>query len=233
MCGRYRLQKNLDDLVVHFKEVGVPPAFASRYNIAPTQPSLVLLWDDGKPRWEMMRWGLVPAWSKNDKSGGKCINARAETVAAKQSFRQAFKSRRCLVPASGYYEWTTAAKGKQPWHFQIKGGGLMCFAGLWERWTSKDPGAAPLHTFSIVTCEPSAFASRFHNRMPVILPECNWDQWLDRDAPSEALHGLLVPYDNEGLEAWPVTTRMNTPLFESPECVERVQSLDLTLHFGS
>lgn len=219
MCGRYRLQKDLDDLKVHFRDLGIPPAFASRYNIAPAQNSLVLRLEDGEPELVMMRWGLVPWWSKDDKSGGKCINARSETLATKPSFRDAFRSRRCLVPAHGYYEWTTTMTGKQPWHFQQKGGRVMCFAGLWESWKPKDPVAVPLHSFSIVTCKPSEFAARFHNRMPVILRGENQDQWLDPNGSLDELQGLLAPAPENFLEAWPVTPRMNTPRFESEECM--------------
>ncbi len=193
MCGRYRITEEISNLLRAFDHELTPPAgFTVRWNIAPTQLAPVVLQEGHAVRLEMMRWGLVPSWSKDTKDASRCINARSETAAEKPSFRSAFRHRRCLVPAHGYYEWTGARGTKQPWHFGLKGGALMCFAGLWETWTPPEqPDAptlpAPWHTYTILTTRPNELAARWHDRMPVILPEPEWRTWLNPEAVGKDL----------------------------------------------
>ncbi len=233
MCGRYRFTSDMETLMAAFgsliaKRILIEP----RWNMAPTQLAPVVVQPGESQEMEMMRWGLVPSWSKDTKAASKCINARSESAAEKPSFRSAFKHRRCLVPAHGYYEWTGAPGGrKQPWHFGLRGEGLMCFAGLWESWTPPeqrdvpDP-PAPLHTYTILTTTPNELAARWHDRMPVILPQQSWAEWLNPGAKPAELQSLLKPGDAGNMEAWPVTPRMNTVRFESPECAKPISEND-------
>jgi putative SOS response-associated peptidase YedK len=191
MCGRYRLSR--EDLEKAAKLTGTEPDFlrldmAERYNIAPMQRVPVIRsGEDTALHLQPMQWGLLPFWAKERSFGAKTINARSETVADKPAFRDSFAKRRCLVPASGYYEWETVGKNKQPWHFGHSDGSPMMFAGLWSMWTPS--GEEPVESFTILTTTPNAFTSRWHDRMPVILPEDTWANWIDGAADDVA--GLL------------------------------------------
>jgi len=226
MCGRYQYKELLEmpKLAKLYRIQNKLGAVKPRWNVAPTQPAPVALrvGDDLESR--MMRWGLVPSWSKDDKGASRCINARSETAATLPSFRSAFKHRRCLVMAHGYYEWQNTSHGKQPWHYQQLNRAMMCFAGLWEQWVppevrSATPAAPAIETFTILTTEPNALAAKLHDRMPVILPEEKWAEWIDPETPDQNLPALLVPFDAELMECWPVTPKMNTVRYESPECI--------------
>lgn len=222
MCGRYRVKAEIE-LNAPAVKLSFRMAHA-RWNLAPTQMAPVVSLNESGPEHSMMRWGLVPSWSKDQLNAAKLINARSETVAEKPSFRSAFKHRRCLIPAHGYYEWKAVSSGKQPFHFQRAEGKVMCFAGLWEQWhpheeTENEP---PLETFTIITTQANELAARYHDRMPVILPEQNWDHWLNPQTKPDDLKPLLVPFAGE-MDCWAVTPRMNNVRFESPECAEPVQ----------
>lgn len=185
------------------------PNLPPRYNIAPSQdvPVVRLKRDRSGRELAMVRWGLVPSWADDPKIGYRLINARAESVAKKPAFRDAFKKRRCLVPANGFYEWEKRDGGKQPWLIRAKGGALLAFAGLWEIW--RPPDGEPLQSCTIVTCAPNALAGRFHNRMPVILDAADHERWLSGE-PEEA-STLLGPCPDDRLEAWPVSPQVNSP----------------------
>jgi len=172
-----------------------------------------------EPRREMslIRWGLVPAWSKDMSGAAMMINARAETAGSKPAFRDALASRRCLIPADGFYEWKKTGKTKQPYCFEVDEGKLFAFAGLWERW--KDPGGNWIRTCSIITTTANAVTSAVHDRMPVILGPGDYDLWLDSGLKKvEAVSELLKPYDARKMQCYPVTTRVNNAANDDEAC---------------
>jgi len=204
------------------------PNFPARYNLAPTQdgPVVRLNPETRQRQMDLLRWGLIPSWAKEAKIGNSLINARAETVATKPAFRNAFaKGRRCLVAADGFYEWKKDEDGtKQPWRITMKSGGPFAFAGLWENW--KDPEGNWVRTFTIITTGPNELMERIHNRMPVILHPDNFGHWLgEKDAPADFLLGLLEPYPAEEMTAYPVSTRVNSPKNEGPELIKILAEL--------
>jgi putative SOS response-associated peptidase YedK len=223
MCGRYAFFAPEDAIIRAFGLAGVPD-FAPRWNIAPTQTAATIRIAEGGAR-ELtpMRWGLIPAWAKEPEIGSGMINARAETVAEKPSFRAAFKSRRCVVPASGFYEWQKLAGGKQPLYITRIDREPLALAGLWESWTSKG-GEETLHTFTIITTAANAFMKPLHHRMPVILDGARLDTWLDAGADRKALAGILKPADDGALEAWPVSKRVNSPKNDDERLVQEAPS---------
>jgi putative SOS response-associated peptidase YedK len=217
MCGRFSLHTDGAALAEQF---GLPevPALEPRYNIAPTQPVLVVRQEDGARRLRAVQWGLVPSWADDPAMGAKLINARGETVAEKPSFRSAFARRRCLVPADGFYEWQASGKGrpKQPYYIRMEDERPFAFAGLWEYWEGAE-GA--LETCTIITTEPNDLLRPLHNRMPVILPAADYAQWLDPDTPRGPLGALLRPYPPEEMSAYPVRRTVNNARHEGPECI--------------
>jgi putative SOS response-associated peptidase YedK len=212
-----------EGLMEEFPWLSWPDDLPRRYNIAPTQPVAVVP-NDGRKTVQMFIWGLVPSWAKDSSIGSRMINARAETVAEKPSFRVAFRRRRCLIPASGWFEWgKPEEKGgrKIPYFIRLKGRRIFAFAGLWESWQAKDSGDEPLRTCTIITTEPNPLIARFHHRMPVILPPEAHSVWLDpaEKEPGELLP-LLVPYPEDGMEAFAVSPKVNNPHNDSPEIIE-------------
>lgn len=174
MCGRYSLSTP-SAIKAHF-DVPFPDDLSPRYNIAPSQLATVIRVRDGVRELALMRWGLVPFWTKDRAIGNRMINARAETITTKPAYRRALASQRCLVPADGFYEWEQDGKRKIPFWFHREGRGLFAFAGLWDRW--RDPKGEELETFAIVTTEANNFMKSFHDRMPHILAPADYDQWL-------------------------------------------------------
>jgi putative SOS response-associated peptidase YedK len=230
MCGRYAFYTPIEAVTRLFAVSAVHAHdIAPRYNIAPTQEVPIVrlspfLEEDAAhaPARELglARWGLVPFWAKDPKIGNRMINARAETVAQKPAFRAAFRHRRCLVPADGFFEWQRTGSGKQPWFIHAVSGEPLAFAGLWELWDPPD-GGTPLASCAIITTRANAFMQPLHDRMPVVLDEHGRDAWLDQSlAPSE-LVALLGPAPEAMLEAWPVSRRVNSPFNEDPSLVER------------
>lgn len=180
MCGRFTSKAKPEQVEKEFK-VGKlnPKLFEPRFNIAPTQLIPAVLETDGERIVNALRWGLIPGWAKDDKIGSKMINARAETLAEKPSFRNAFKSRRCIIPASGYFEWSKKGEHtKQPFYFYLKDKDVFGFAGLWEEWLDKESGEL-VETCTIITTEANEVLDPVHERMPVILNPADYDQWLD------------------------------------------------------
>jgi putative SOS response-associated peptidase YedK len=200
------------------------PELVPRYNIAPTQPVAVVRQVEGRRQLSLMCWGLVPAWSKDPKAGPPLINARADTVATKPSFRSAFKSRPCLIPADGFFEWQkTGEKTKQPFYIRLAKDRPFAFAGLWERWESTD--SAVVESCVIITTDANDALRPLHDRMPVILPDDKYDRWIDPKIGDPAtLQGLLKPYPADEMTAYPVSTFVNNPRNESPRCLEPVKS---------
>lgn len=191
------------------------------FNIAPTDPvPIVRRQKDAKDReLAFVRWGLVPSWSKDKKGAARCINARAETIEEKPSFRAAFKKRRCLFVVDGFYEWRTEGKKKWPFVFKRLDDSPLAFAGLWEIWKDKSDDSV-LQTASVVTCAPNAFMGSFHNRMPVILDGDAQEAWLDEDAPLPLLKDLLKPAPEATLTAYAVDPKVNNVRAEGPELLE-------------
>src|SRR6202047_2908820 len=210
MCGRYRLSRRKQIIEEHFDAVSSEEDWSPRFNIAPTHSVPVILQNPKEPVWELslMRWGLIPSWAKDSSAAARMINARSETAATKPAFRDALKSRRCLIPADGFYEWMRMEKTKQPYCFEINNGELFAFAGLWERW--KDPTGNWIKTCSILTTTPNAVASAVHDRMPVILDPDSYDLWLDPGMKDvSAASEMLKPYDARRVRGYPVSTRIN------------------------
>lgn len=191
MCGRYFLATLPEALAAYFDIKGHKyPIYPASWNIAPTHSAPVVRLDDNNDfAIDLLHWGLIPAWSKDRKIASQTINARAESVAEKPSFRQAYRRRRCLVPQTGYFEWVGEGRHKQPFAVVPKEGPLFVAAGLWERWMS--PEQIPVESFSILTCAASDEIVSLHDRMPVLLKPDDWRFWLE--APSEALDPLLRP----------------------------------------
>lgn len=195
------------------------PAFPPRYNIAPSQPVPVVIREGGERRFLLVRWGLVPSWAK-EMPQSLLINARAETVAEKPSFRGAFRHRRALMPADGFYEWKAEGRGpKQPYFIRRRDGAPFAMAALWEHWM--DPHGSELDTCAVVTAEANATLMPIHHRMPVILPEKDWGLWLDPAATEKELLALLRPAPDDLLEAIPVSTRINRAANDDPSLIER------------
>ena len=221
MCGRYNLRTNAHELEAF---LGVPIALAEslleRFNIAPTQTVVALREVETNREAAALRWGLIPSWSKDEKIGNRLINARSETAADKPSFRAAFKRRRCLIPASGFYEWQGAKGAKQPFHIHPASGGLMAFAGLWEHWEQGDAG--PIESCTILTTGANRTLSELHNRMPVILSPSDFEVWLDVATPRDSLVSLLRPAAEDLLDFEPISTQINNVRNEGPECLERM-----------
>jgi putative SOS response-associated peptidase YedK len=222
MCGRFALIVDASVLADVF-DVDPPRGLQPRFNIAPTQTiPIVRASREGSRECASVRWGLVPSWANDEKMGARMINARSETVAEKPSFRSAVKSRRCLIPADGFYEWVRTTDGKQPHYIHFSDGRVFAFAGLWERWTKG--GGEPLDTCTIITTTPNDLIAGLHDRMPVILPPDQFAEWLE-PAPlqPERLQELLVPHPADGMEAYPVSTYVNKPANDDSECVARVE----------
>ncbi len=217
MCGRYILTITGKVLAEAFG-VDETPELAPRYNISPTQEAPVVREAGGRRRMDLLRWGLIPSWAKDPSIGQRLINARAETAASKPSFRSALRTRRCLVPADGFYEWQKTPAGKQPWLIRMRDAGPFALAGLWENWQL--PGGEPLESFTILTTRPNELVAPLHDRMPVILPPESWDLWLDpelREPP--VLSHLLRPYAPGAMTAYPVTPAVGSPAFDEPACI--------------
>ena len=222
MCGRFSQTASREVIAQQF-ELDDPPLFKPRYNIAPSQhvTTVRLDPDAGKRECIMLRWGLIPSWAKDPKIGNLCINAKAETVAEKPSFRSAFRKRRCLVVATGFYEWQVQGRTKQPMWIGLRSQRPFAFAGLWEHWTPAE--GEPLETCTIITTEPNDLIAPIHNRMPVILAPASYGQWLDPTfQQTDSLKGLLRPYPGEELTAYPVSTLVNNPRHDTPQCLEPV-----------
>jgi putative SOS response-associated peptidase YedK len=199
-----------------------PQDFRPRYNIAPGQDVLCVI-RDGENRIEHLRWGLIPFWAKDPAIGNRLINARAETVAEKPSFRSAFAKRRCLVVADGFYEWRPEGKRKVPVYVFLKSKKPFGFAGLYENW--KDPGGREIRTCTIITTEANDLVRPIHDRMPVILPEGVEDRWLDPSEGSrERLQAILTPYPAGEMAAFEVTSIVNSAAHDAPDCITPARS---------
>ena len=227
MCGRFSQRLSWRELHERMDLIGTPLNLRPRYNVAPSQDVAVARATEEGRTLAMLRWGLIPSWAKDHAIGNKLINARSETAAEKPSFRSAFRHRRCLIPADGFYEWQRRGGTRQPWLFGLRDGAPMVLAGLWERWTvpagaaltgslaERSPGDA-VETCTILTTAANETVAPVHGRMPVILPPDAWDAWLaGEEVP-------LAPYPADAMTAHPVSTHVNRPANDDPRCVEPI-----------
>lgn len=220
MCGRYTQTKSGEAIAKTFGLLERPDP-KPRYNIAPTQPVSAIAQREDEREYRIFQWGLVPSWSKDPKIGSRMINARSETVAEKPSFRAAFKRRRCLILADGFYEWQRTSGKKQPYYIQVEDQAIFGFAGLWETW--QDGEGSHLETCTILTTEPNGLMETIHNRMPVIVHPEDFDLWLDPSLQDgRHIQHLLRPYEDEAMTAYAVSTAVNNPKHEQPACVEPI-----------
>ena len=219
MCGRYTLTLGPEEIIETIPGLTIPQDIPPRYNIAPTQPVAVVP-NTGENRLDFYLWGLIPSWAKDPEIGNRMINARAETLTEKPTFRAAFRRRRCLILADGFYEWklVPGRKGKLPMYIQLASRKPFAFAGLWENWHS--PDGSNILSCTIITTQPNTMMQEIHNRMPVILPASAYDLWLNRGEPDvKLLQEVLRPYPAEEMIAHPVSTVVNDPSNDTPECI--------------
>lgn len=233
MCGRFSRNQEKQRLFLRFKASesfageADPEVYRPRYNFAPSHIGPVVVSDDFR-HIRPMKWGLVPSWAGDAAVGQKMINARAETLAEKPSFRQLLFTRRCLIPATGFYEWAATGKARTPMHFRLKSGGLFGFAGLWDRWQPPGRAGRELETFTIITTTPNDRLAGVHDRMPAILGAEDEDRWLDPKLRHQgALLAMLKPYPAGEMEGYEVGRAVNSPLYDAPECAA---PLDDSIH---
>ena len=227
MCGRFILSISLAELQLRFSFPTADLEHPERYNIAPTQSVLTVVnqGQEGNLA-EYMRWGLVPSWAKDVSVGSRMINARAETIAEKPSFKRALQKRRCLVLSDGFYEWKGTGKNKQPMYIGLESGEPFGMAGLWEAW--KSPDGEWLHSCTIITTTPNSLMETIHNRMPVILPQESEPVWLDPAVDdSNRLTDLLQPYPADAMTARPVSSLVNNARNDFPECIAPLEDYRL------
>lgn len=217
MCGRSSLHDAPVSVLAQFGLPPVLPGFEARYNIAPTQDQWTIsLNADSRPEAKLRRWGLVPSWASDAKSGSRMINARAESLADKPSWSELLDRRRCLVLADGYYEWTGKGKSRTPYFFHLAGNEAFAFAGLWDRW---ERDGEPMETCTIVTVDASKRVAAYHHRMPALLDTDAAMKWISPSSSRREVLSLLRPYENADLECYEVSKFVNSPANESPECI--------------
>jgi len=218
MCGRFALTIDLTELQAAFPWIDIGSVYKPRFNIAPSQEILAFPNEpNGKASW--FRWGLIPSWANDAKIGHKMINARAETVAEKPSFRNAFKKQRCLIPADGFYEWRKERDAKTPYCIRMKNERPFAFAGLWEQWVSEQE---TIFSCSIITTTANDVLKPIHHRMPVILKTDDYQFWLDpENQDPKSLSKLLVPFMAEEMTPFPISKQINSPHNEGPDCIIR------------
>jgi putative SOS response-associated peptidase YedK len=223
MCGRFSFI-TFSDIIERFSLVQLEFDFVPRYNIAPSQPVPVVIHKNGGNQLYMFRWGLIPYWAKDESIGNKLINARAETLEAKPSFRKSFEEKRCLILADGFYEWKKEGRLKKPYRITLQDGKPFAFAGLWDSWLS--PSGQVINSCAIITTTPNKLMEPIHNRMPVILPQDMESPWLDEMiTTSEEVKSLLKPFPEEQMFAYEVSTLVNSPRNDGPECVVPINTL--------
>lgn len=222
MCGRFTMTIDPEHLQEAFPWAIIPNDLTPRFNIAPSQPVAVIP-NNGDNRVSMYKWGLIPSWSKDPSIGDRMINARAETLAEKPSFRNAYRRRRCLILADGFYEWqqNPGMKTKQPVYIRLRDNHPFAFAGLWELWNS--PDGSEIRSCTIITTQPNSLLEPIHNRMPVILHQDNYSLWLSsEDQLPSALNNLLVPYPSSEMTAYPVSKMVNRPEVDSADLIRPI-----------
>jgi putative SOS response-associated peptidase YedK len=229
MCGRYSLT-NPQNIAPRFHAAPEDAQLKPRYNVAPTQVMPVVVRAGAMNRIEAMQWGLIPFWSKEPKAGFS--NAKAETLSEKPSFKRAFLHRRCVVPASSFYEWQQQGTSKQPHLVHLKGETLFGFAAVWDAWRAADGTA--VHSYAIITCPPNSLMAPIHDRMPAILQRADEDVWLDPSLTDPAfLSGLLKPFPASRMAAYRVSTEVNSPRHDTPQLIEPLDHKPTDRYFPS
>jgi putative SOS response-associated peptidase YedK len=220
MCGRFTASFEFREIKLLFNVQRDIPLLSPRYNIAPSQEVPVIVQKDGVNELKPMKWGLVPYWAPDPSIGNNMINARAETITKKPSYRRLVESQRCLIPADGFYEWRREGNGKIPVWFHLKKKQPFAFAGLWDMW--RDVDGEVLHTFTIITTVPNSLLRRIHNRMPVIFDVPQAKQWLDPrlSARPADIAAVLAPFPSEQMQAHDVSPLVNKPEYDSAECIQ-------------
>ena len=222
MCGRFALKLPPAELITRFGLTECAD-FEPRFNIPPgTDIPVIRRSPEGARVLHLLRWGLVPHWAKDPTIGNRLANARGESVADKPAFREAFRKRRCLVPADGFYEWKTEGRTKQPYYFSHLSGAPLVLAGLWESWRA--PDGTILRTVCLITTSANALMAPIHDRMPVLLNPTDWATWLEGSMEQAAQ--LIAPYADGALQCWPVDRRLNRPTEEGAGLIERVGGLE-------
>jgi putative SOS response-associated peptidase YedK len=221
MCGRYNILAYPEALLEHYG-IEQPPGIdlKPRYNIAPSQDVPAIRQHDANRELVMLHWGLIPFWAKDEKLKYSTINAKAETVHQKPAYREAFKRRRCLIPASGFYEWQQTKDHKQPYNIRMKDTEIFSFAGLWEHW--QGPEGKVIESCTIIVTESNKLIRPIHDRMPVILPATEYDTWLDPGTKTETVREMLTPYPASKMELYPVSTAVNNPRNDDQKLVQRM-----------
>ena len=223
MCGRFDEALTLQQLAERFAAAYDELSFEPRFNIAPTQDVPCVVQGDGGPEIKLFKWGLIPHWAKDAEIGHKMINARAETVAEKPSFRQSLQRRRCLVPATGFFEWKREGSSKQPYRITRHDGAPFAMAGLWDDWLDRESGEI-LHSFTIITTAAIEQFRELHDRMPVILQRKDERVWIDPEvSDTTRLHALLQPYGSKDLFCYAVSQRVNSPQNDAPDLIEPIE----------
>ncbi|WP_123039983.1 SOS response-associated peptidase [Cohnella candidum] len=223
MCGRYTITITLEELMMrYFADLPATPFELPRFNVAPTQMVPAVVHDGERNRLGLLKWGLIPPWAEEEKIGSRMINARAETLEEKPAYRNAFRRKRCLIPADGFYEWKSApGGGKRPYRIVLRSGGVFSMAGLYETWTA--PDGRKVSSFAVITTEPNPLMAGIHDRMPVILRPEDEPLWLDRQVQDPALlKPLLVPYPAAEMDAYEVDKRVGSPANDDAACLERI-----------
>jgi len=216
MCGRFSLTKDEIAINERFETSWSEAPYIPRFNAAPGQEQAVIT-NQQQGMVSFLKWGLVPFWAKDPAIGNKMINAKAETVDQKASFKNPFKRKRCLVISDGFFEWKKTSEGKIPHYIFLKNHELFAFAGIWESWKNNE--GERLNTFSILTTEPNSMMKNLHNRMPVILPRDEEEEWLSSEKP-EQLKKLLQPFDSNKMDHYPISTLVNSPRNDTPEVIK-------------
>jgi putative SOS response-associated peptidase YedK len=227
MCGRYAITQPPAELAKLFGAIGALPNFPPRFNAAPSQMMPIIRQTaNGTRELVLARWGLIPSWSRGANSQYSMINARAETVHNKPSYREAFQHRRCLVPANGFFEWHTVRKRKQPYYFSLRNESVFAFAGLWEKWDGGEDG--PIESFTVIVTDANACVAPVHERMPVLLSPDDCDRWLGEGATTPSLpNDLLKPYPAPAMKVWPVSRLVNSPTNDQADVIEPYDIEDL------
>jgi len=226
MCGRFGQKASAAELAAAFEAAWrCPEPELPRLNIAPTEHAPVLMLRDGRRVLDVFRWGLIPSWAKDGKIGNRMINARVEGLAEKPAYRAAFERRRCLVPASGFYEWRKTPSGRSPHWIHAADGTPLTFAALWEFWR-RDREAEPVLTFTILTTTPNADVAPLHDRMPVVVAPAARDRWMDAATPAPDLAAMLAPAPDGLLRAHPVSTAVNRAGYDAPDLTDPIEDLD-------
>jgi putative SOS response-associated peptidase YedK len=228
MCGRFVSATPPDQVAAYFGAEAPEALLEPSYNVAPTNDVYAVLSDGTTRHVDAFHWGLVPRWAKDPKIGSKMINARAETLASKNAYKSAFRKRRCIIPADGFYEWQKreGQKAKQPFFISRPDGEPYALAGLWEVWKGTDGDQEPLRSCTIITTSPNEVMATIHDRMPVILPPEAWDTWLDREVQDvELLAKLLVPAPPALITLRPISTKVNNVRNDGPDLMDEAEPL--------